>query len=177
METGTGRCQNILSFDGTSYLARPFVQVITKRLWPGLVYMRRENCIFLTAAGRRTQFFLLIFNKPGRSLLVVPCNSVSFLSFPSPTLGSESFDVVAAARPPARVLLMNFPFSLSFVAPVFHLPFPSLPGSATLLADFYFDGTPPLLFLPSPSSFFVGSAPRATLQPFLITLAPRYCKK
>ena len=35
--------------------------------------MRRKNCVLLPAAGRRTQFFLLIFTKPGRSLLAEPC--------------------------------------------------------------------------------------------------------
>ena len=40
---------------------------------PGSVNMRRENCVFLPAAGRKTQFLLLIFTKPGRSLLAEPC--------------------------------------------------------------------------------------------------------
>ena len=47
----------------------------TKRLRPGLVNKRRKNCIPLPAAGRRTQFFQLLFTKPGRSLLAEPCGS------------------------------------------------------------------------------------------------------
>ena len=35
--------------------------------------MRRKYCVLLPAAGRRTQYFLLIFTKPGRSLFAEPC--------------------------------------------------------------------------------------------------------
>ena len=49
------------------------VQGSAKRLRPGLVNMRRKICVLLPAAGRRTQFFLLTFTKPGRSLLAEPC--------------------------------------------------------------------------------------------------------
>ena len=45
----------------------------TKRLQPGLVNKRRKHCVPLPAAGWRTQFFHLLFTKPGRSLFVVPC--------------------------------------------------------------------------------------------------------
>ena len=50
-----------------------YLQGSAKRLRPGLVNMRRTNCVLLPAAGRRTQFVLLIFTKPGRSLLAEPC--------------------------------------------------------------------------------------------------------
>ena len=49
------------------------LQGSAKRLRPGLVNKRRKNSVLLPAAGRRTQFFLLIFTKPGRSLLAKPC--------------------------------------------------------------------------------------------------------
>ena len=51
-----------------------YIQGSAKRLRPGLVNMRRKNCVLLPAAGRRTQFFLLIFTKPGWSLLAEPCS-------------------------------------------------------------------------------------------------------
>ena len=40
-------------------------------LWcaPGSVNMRRENCVLLPAAARRTQFFHILITKPGRSPL------------------------------------------------------------------------------------------------------------
>ena len=50
-----------------------FVQGTTKRRLPGSVNVRKKNCVLLPAAGSRTQFFHLIFTKPGRRLLVVPC--------------------------------------------------------------------------------------------------------
>ena len=50
------------------------IQGSAKRLRPGLVNMRRNNCVLLPAAGRRTQYFLLIFTKPGRSLFAEPCS-------------------------------------------------------------------------------------------------------
>ena len=49
------------------------LQGSAKRLRPGLVNMRRKYCVLLPAAGRRMQFFLLIFSKPGRSLFAEPC--------------------------------------------------------------------------------------------------------
>ena len=49
------------------------LQGSAKRLRPGLENMRRKNRVLLPAAGRRTQFFLLIFTKPGRSLFAEPC--------------------------------------------------------------------------------------------------------
>ena len=50
-----------------------YKQGITKRLRPGLVNERRKYSILLPAAGSRTQFFHLLFTKPGRSLLAEPC--------------------------------------------------------------------------------------------------------
>ena len=44
-----------------------------------------------SAAGRRRQFFLLIFTKPGRSLLVVPCTRTPWATF-------SIFPVVWGAR-------------------------------------------------------------------------------
>ena len=35
--------------------------------------MRRKNCVLLPAAGKRMQYFHLMFTKPGRSLLAEPC--------------------------------------------------------------------------------------------------------
>ena len=54
-------------------LVYQLLQGTTKRLRPGLVNMRKKNCVLLPAAGMGTQFFHIIFTKPGRSLLVVPC--------------------------------------------------------------------------------------------------------
>ena len=57
------------SWLGTEYRARG----ITKRLRPGSVNLRRKNCALVPTAGRRLQFFLLIFTKTCQSLLGVPC--------------------------------------------------------------------------------------------------------
>ena len=45
-------------------------------LWcaPGSVNMRRKNCVLLPAAGRRTQYFHLIFTEPGKCTLAHPCS-------------------------------------------------------------------------------------------------------
>ena len=56
------------------------VQGSAKRRRPGLVNIRRENCVLLPAAGWRTQFFHLIFTNPGRSLLAEPCIGSDSLS-------------------------------------------------------------------------------------------------
>ena len=48
------------------------VQGTTKRLLPGLVNMRRKNCLLLPAA-EECNFLHLIFTKPGRSLFMGPC--------------------------------------------------------------------------------------------------------
>ena len=71
----------------STFMQKGPIQGTTKRLRPGLVNKRRKICVPLPAAGRRTQFFHLLFTKPGRSLLVVPC------SFPfafDPTFSSSS---------------------------------------------------------------------------------------
>ena len=39
----------------------------------GSVNMRRKNCLFLPAAGRRTQFFYLTFTEPGAPTLAPLC--------------------------------------------------------------------------------------------------------
>ena len=49
------------------------VQGCTKRLFPGLEKLGEKVAFFLPTAGRRTQFFHLIFTQPGKGLLVQPC--------------------------------------------------------------------------------------------------------
>ena len=44
---------------------------------PGSVNMRRKNCVFLPSAGRRTQFFLLIFMEPRAHHKVHPCKQAT----------------------------------------------------------------------------------------------------
>ena len=48
------------------------VQGWAKVHFPGSVNMRRENCVFLHTAGRRTQIVHLIFTEPGKCTLVHP---------------------------------------------------------------------------------------------------------
>ena len=57
----------------------PNLKGTTKRLRPSLVNKRWKNYILLPAAGSKTQFLLLLFTKPGRSLLVVPCTCIFWL--------------------------------------------------------------------------------------------------
>ena len=49
------------------------IQGCTKRLFPGFVKLGEKVAFCLPNAGRRTQFFHLIFTQPGKSLLVQPC--------------------------------------------------------------------------------------------------------
>ena len=51
------------------------IQVQGWTLWCALgsVSMRLKNCVLLPAAGRKTQFFLLIFTEPGAQHKVHPC--------------------------------------------------------------------------------------------------------
>ena len=53
-----------------------FVQGWTLWCALGSVNMRRENCAFLPAAGRRTQLFHVIFTEPGAHHKVHPCTHV-----------------------------------------------------------------------------------------------------
>ena len=49
------------------------VQGTTKRLRPDLVNKRRNNCVPLPAAGRRTQLIHLIFSEPWKHTCAGPC--------------------------------------------------------------------------------------------------------
>ena len=72
----------LLQATATAPLLPHTIQGSAKRLRPGLVNMRRKNCVLLPAAGKRTQYFHLMFTKPGRSLLAEPCSaSFSYLLF------------------------------------------------------------------------------------------------
>ena len=53
------------------------LQGITKIFWQGLVN-RWKNYVLLPVAGRKMEFFHLIFTEPGRSLLVLPCITVKY---------------------------------------------------------------------------------------------------
>ena len=51
---------------GTVFLPGPvYVQGWAKVRFPGSVNRRGKSCVFLPAAGRRTQLFPLIFTEPG----------------------------------------------------------------------------------------------------------------
>ena len=52
---------------------RIHIQGWAKVRFPGSVIMRCRICVLLPAAGRRTQFFHLIFTKPGKHTLAHPC--------------------------------------------------------------------------------------------------------
>ena len=52
------------------------VQGWAKVRFPGSVNMRWKSCVLLPAAGRRTQFFHLIFTKPGKHTLAHPCTKI-----------------------------------------------------------------------------------------------------
>ena len=53
------------------------IQGCTKRLFPGCVKMGWKNCVLLPAVGKQNATFSPNFTKPGKSLLEVPCTSVS----------------------------------------------------------------------------------------------------
>ena len=48
------------------------VQGLAKRLLPGLVNMRRKNCVFLPAAGRKMQFFTSYSRSLDRTINCTP---------------------------------------------------------------------------------------------------------
>ena len=72
--------------------------------------MRRKYCVLLPAAGRRTQFFLLIFTEPGRSLFAEPCRPQGAgcyfrtLNFTRPTL---LLSTETCNPPPSSSLILN----------------------------------------------------------------------
>ena len=47
----------------------------TKRTFPGFVKLGEKVAFWLPTAGRRMQFFHLIFTQPWKGLLVQPCKS------------------------------------------------------------------------------------------------------
>ena len=55
------------------YFISTVLQGWTKVWFPGSVNMRRKSYVFLPAAGRRKQFFHLIFTEPGNHTLAHPC--------------------------------------------------------------------------------------------------------
>ena len=63
----------IPSFRFRKTLSFATVQGWTLCCAPGCVNIRRKNCVFLPAAGRRTQFFYLIFTEPRAHHKVQTC--------------------------------------------------------------------------------------------------------
>ena len=78
------------------------VQGSAKRLRPGLENKRWKNCVLLPAAGSRTQFFLLLFTKPGRSLLAEPC--ISAVLEQGDSKGSIKQCIMSPPRPQIALL-------------------------------------------------------------------------
>ena len=81
--------------------------------------MRRKNCVLLPAADRRTQFFLLIFTKPGRSLLAEPCTRLTSLIKRSRQSARENLSVTNGKQSLALPLFHIAPSSNLVTLPPF----------------------------------------------------------
>ena len=69
---GRSACQNIFSND-TRY-GSDLLQGSAKKRAPGSMNEKGKNCVFLPAAGRRTQFFIIMFSELGVCGFADPCN-------------------------------------------------------------------------------------------------------